>query len=104
MRSNVHALPARGTCPQPLSQPARRFVPLRGQRLTVDNIKGPWRPSGSVEACGMFAVVWATRLGEFWAPLHDFTPADQLRLIDACRWLDRAAGYAGGWPDGRFRE
>ena len=80
----------------------RRFLPLRGQLLTLANVRGPWRPSGAVSGAGVFAVVWSTRAGDFWAPLHDFMPADQLRLVEACRWLDReAAGYPGVWPDGR---
>ena len=79
----------------------RRFIPLRGQSLTLGHIRGPWRPSASVDGCGMFAVVWETRHHAFWAPLHDFAPADQLRLIEACRWADRQAGYPGAWPDGR---
>lgn len=82
-------------------RPLRRFLPLRGHRLTVDQIRGPWRPSGSVAACGMFAVVWETRSCTFWAPLHEFEPADQLRLVEACRWADRHAGYPGSWPEGR---
>lgn len=81
--------------------PPRRFVPLRGQHLTLASIRGPWRPSGAVGGSGMFAVVWSTRTATFWAPLHDFEPADQLRLIESCRWQDRNAGYAGAWPDGR---
>lgn len=68
--------------------PPRRFVPLRGQYLTTGNIRGAWRPSGTVAASGVFAVVWETRSGTFWAPLHDFAPADQLRLIEASRRLD----------------
>ena len=85
----------------PASPTPRRFVPLRGQMLSLDCVRGPWRPSGAVESCGMFAIVWTTRRGEFWAPLHDFAPADQLRLIDACRHQDLSAGYAGAWPQGR---
>lgn len=82
-------------------QPPRRFFPLRGQLLTVANIRGPWRPSGTVAGTCGFAVVWSTRAGTFWAPLHDFAPAEQLRLVEDCRHLDRIAGYAGAWPDGR---
>lgn len=70
----------------------RRFYPSRGHLLTMANIRGPWRPSGAVNACGMFAVVWSTWAGDFWAPLHDFMPADQLRLIEACAQLDRDLG------------
>ena len=87
--------------PAPASPAPRRFVPLRGQALTMANIRGAWRPSGSVAACGMFAIVWSVAGGEFWAPLHDFAPADQRRLIDACRHKDLHAGYAGAWPHGR---
>jgi hypothetical protein len=90
--NNRQSLPPREVC---------RFHPLRGQLLTIANIRGPWRPSGAVNACGMFAVVWSTRGGEFWAPLHDFALADQLRLIEACRHVDDHAGYPGAWPRGR---
>lgn len=62
----------------------RRFRPRPGQFLTLSNIRGPWRPSGTVAG----AVVWETHGGGFWAALSDFAPADQLRLIDACRRLD----------------
>ena len=78
---------------RPTERPLRRFVPHRGQHLTIENVRGPWRPSGAVAGAGVFAVVWSTRRGDFWAPLHDFAPADQLRLIDACRWLDRSTGF-----------
>lgn len=82
-------------------RPLRRFFPVRGGLLTLSQIRGPWRASGAVAGAGVFAVVWTTRGGEFWAPLHDFTPVDQAALIDACRRLDRQAGYPGAWPDGR---
>ena len=73
----------------------RRFTSPHGAALTMEHVCGPWRPSGAVAACGMFAVVWSTRTGDFWAPLHDFAPADQLRLIQACRWADQHAGLPG---------
>lgn len=82
------------------NRPPRRFLPAPGTLLTLSNIRGPWRPSGSVAGCGVFAVVWSTFGGEFWAPLHDFQPADQQRLIYACRSLDQACGYSGAWSDG----
>lgn len=69
----------------------RRFLPRPGQLLTLANIRGEWRPSGGVACCGMFAVVWSTWAGDFWAPLHDFMAADQQQLIEACRQLDRDA-------------
>lgn len=75
----------------PFVPPPRRFYPPRGHALTMDCIRGLWRPSGSVAGAGVFAVVWTTRRGDFWAPVHDFCAADQLRLIDACRRLDRMA-------------
>lgn len=89
-RSNVIQL-------QPTRAPGepRRFVPNRGERLTLQNIIGEWWPTGSVAGAGVFAVRWATRSGEFWAPLHDFEPDDALRLIDACRDEDRAQGLPG---------
>lgn len=83
--STRHSFPQREMC---------RFYPPRSQLLTLSNIRGPWRPSGTVDACGMFAVVWSTWAGDFWAPLHDFMPADQLRLIEACKQLDLDAGSA----------
>jgi hypothetical protein len=86
---------------QPRPALPRRFLPPRGSSLTLANIRGPWRPTGVVEGCGMFAVLWSTASGQFWAPLHDFEQDDQLRLIDACRRQDRIAGYPGAWPDGR---
>jgi hypothetical protein len=68
--------------------PPKRFYPQPGRLLTVANIHGPWRPSGAVAGAGMGSVVWETSLGTFWAPVHSFTPADQLRLIEMCRRLD----------------
>ena len=69
----------------------RRFYPPRGRALTIDCIRGLWRPSCSVAGAGVFAVVWSTRRGDFWAPVHDFCQADQLRLIEACRLIDTLA-------------
>lgn len=73
----------------------RRFRPHAGRLLEMANIRGPWRPSGSVGGSGVFAVVWECRSGLFWAALHDFEPADQLRLIEACRRIDIEA--SGAW-------
>lgn len=86
---------------QHLEGEPRRFRPRAGHPLTLDNIRGPWRPSGTVAGASVFAVVWTTRRGDFWAALHDFQPADQLRLVEACRNLDREAGFPGAWPCGR---
>jgi hypothetical protein len=72
--------------------PLRRFIPRRGQKLSYDAIRGAWRPSAAVDACGVFAVVWATRTALFWAALHDFDHEAQRRLIDECAWLDRTRG------------
>lgn len=79
----------------------RRFVPAAGRPLILSNIRGPWRPSGAVGGAGVFAVVWHSRSGAFWAPLHDFEPAAQLQLIAECRWIDQQAGFPGAWPHGR---
>lgn len=80
----------------------RRFFPPRGRKLSTANVRGPWRPSGTVASAGVFAVVWSTPTGfTFWAPLHDFDQSSQLRLIEQCRWLDRYAGFPGAWPEGR---
>lgn len=84
--------------------PPRRFFPPHGQTLTLANVRGPWRASAAVGCLGVFSVVWSTRKGDFWAPLHDFAPTDQLRLIEQCRWLDRYAGFPGAWADGRSDE
>lgn len=73
----------------------RRFRPYAGRLLTMANIRGPWRPSGSVGGSGIFAVVWESHGGLFWAAMHDFAPADQLRLIEACRRIDIEA--SGAW-------
>lgn len=72
---------ARSTAP-------RRFRPRSGHALTLENIRGPWRPSGTVAGAGVWAVVWETRAGAFWAALADFETVDQLRLIEACRRID----------------
>ena len=77
----------------------RRFVPSLGHQLTVDSIRGPWRPSGAVAGAGVFAVVWTTRKGDFWAPLHDFSPTDQLRLIEACRVMDQGTSRPICFPE-----
>lgn len=81
--------------------PPQRLVPPPGRPLTMADIRGPWHASGAVEALGVFSVIWSTRSANFWAPLHDFAQADQLRLIEACRSTDHAAGYPGAWPEGR---
>lgn len=72
----------------PDARTMRRFRPPRGQMLTINDIRGLWRPSGSVDGAGLFAVCWSTRACDFWAALHDFAPADQLRLIEMGRSLD----------------
>lgn len=77
----------------------RRFFPPPGGRLTIANIRGTWRPSGEVAGACVFAVVWSTRFRDFWAPLHDFEPIDQLRLVEACRRLDQSGGLAGRWVE-----
>lgn len=83
------------------NRPLRRFFPARGGLLTLEQIRGPWRPSGTVAAAGVFCVLWSTRSGDFWAPLHDFEPASQLRLIEACRHLDQESGNRGSWWEAR---
>ena len=62
-----------------------RLRPPPGRQLALSDITGMWRPTCSIEACGVFAVAWETPAGQRWAPLHDFCVGDQLRLIDACR-------------------
>lgn len=73
----------------PADRPPQRFRPRPGTLLTLSNIRGPWRPSGAVSGAGVWGICWETRSGPFWAALHDFAPADQLRLIEACRRIDR---------------
>ena len=77
------------------------MLPNAGRPLTLDDIRGLWRPSGSVAGAGLFAVVWTSRSGTWWAPLHDFALPDQMQLIDMCRAEDHRAGYPGAWPEGR---
>lgn len=95
-----------GPCPSRrfgvADRPLRRFCPPPGRYLTFDAVRGPWRPSGAVAGAGVFAVLWSTRHHNFWAALHDFEPADQLRFIAQCRWVDRVAGHPGAWPQGRL--
>ena len=66
----------------------RRFRPRAGTLLTLANVRGPWRPSGTVGGVGIWALIWTTRAGSFWAALSDFETVDQLRLIEACRRID----------------
>ena len=68
-----------------------RFRPQRGMRLTLDCIRGPWRPSGTVAGAGVFAVIWSTSRSAFWAALHDFEPEAQSRLIAQCHAIDQDA-------------
>lgn len=76
----------------------RRFVPNRPRPLTVHDIGGEWRPSGAVAGLGVFAVVWTIGNTDWWAPLHCFTPGDQLKLVQACEALDQERGglHRGG--------
>jgi len=74
-----------------LAQPPQRVLPGPGLGLTHRDIDGLWHPSGAVNACGVFAIVWSTPDGCYWAALHDFTPAAQRRLIESCRRADIVA-------------
>ena len=67
--------------------PPRRSVAREGHRLKLDTIRGP-APFGTVGGVGVFAIVWETAGGPYWAALHDFEPSDQLRLFESCRRLD----------------
>ena len=87
-RSNIYPKPQRPEEWPVAGDNMRRFRPFNGQQLTMRNIHGPWRPSGAIDASGMFAVVWSTT-------------RDQLTLVDMCRRIDRDAGYPGAWPEGR---
>lgn len=79
--------------PTPAPGHPRRFYPRRGELLGVQHVRGFWRPSGTVASACVFAVIWTTRNGAtWWAPLHDFTPAAQLELIEQCRRMDHACG------------
>ena len=77
------------------TRPPRRFWPPVCGRLTLNNIRGPWRPSATVAALRVFAVVWLTGYSDLWAPLHDCDPIDQLRLIEACCRLEHVEGRHG---------
>ena len=68
-----------------------RFYPSHGQALIMDCTCGKWRPSGAFAIAGVFAVVWTTRSGDFWALVHDFCAVEQQRLIEDCRQVDRLA-------------
>ena len=70
------------------SSATRRLRPHAGRLLTIADISGPWRPSGSVAGAGVWAVVWESRSEKVWAALADFNHADQLRLIEECRRVD----------------
>jgi len=78
----------------------QRFRAPHGRRLTIANIHGPWRPDSVIGGTRVFAVIWSTPMRYFWAPLHDFEPACQLRLIEACRaQFERPCVAPGGWVE-----
>lgn len=66
----------------------RRVRPPAGQLLTLAAVGSDWRPSCSVAALNVFSIVWATPAGDCWAPLHDFAPADQQRVLNLMRRHD----------------
>lgn len=71
-----------------------RFHPPPGRLLTLDAIRGLWHPSGAVNGAGVFAVIWATDRGSWWAPLHDFEHAAVHKLVEQCRAMDQGAQWA----------
>lgn len=87
--------PRRSTALAPVERPLRRFWPVAGALLTVDEIKGQWRPSGTAAGTSTWSVIWQTRDCTLWAPLSDFSASAQLELIESCRRLD--AEQNGGW-------
>ena len=86
----------RGERPAP-----RRLFPARGKLLKLSDVPGGWRPSGSVDCCACFAVVWEASSGTWWAALHDFEASAQLALIASCRWADESSGRYGSGKGGR---
>ncbi len=74
----------------------RRLRPRPGQALTMADVRGIWRPSGVAGGVGVFAVVWSISSGDHRAAMHDFSAADELRLIDACRQSDHQANGPPG--------
>jgi hypothetical protein len=62
-----------------------RVRPAPGRRLTLADVRGEWRMTCTVAACGIFAIAWPSPAGECWAPLHDFALVDQMRMLDICR-------------------
>ena len=66
----------------------RRVRPRPGRLLTRDAVSDDWWPSCCAGFLQMFSIVWSTPAGECWAPLHDFTPADQQRFLDTFRRYD----------------
>lgn len=77
----------------------RRFWPASGARLTIRNVRGPRRPSGSVHGACVLAVVWSTDWSQLWAPLNDLEPPDQLRHIETCRRLYVEPVTPRLWPE-----
>ena len=74
----------------------QRVHPRRGELLSMDSIRGKWRPSGTVDGAIVFSIVWGTTpTAEFRAPLHDFDRESRDRLIDACREQDQEAALRG---------
>lgn len=82
------------------SQPVR-VLPKPGGKLSISDINGEWRPSGSTGGLGVFAVIWSSEIGQCWAPLHDFSLASQQYLLAQCLLQDLDAGFPGAWPNGR---
>ncbi len=66
----------------------RRVRPQPGRLLTRAVVSDDWWPSSCAGFLQMFSIVWSTPVGECWAPLHDFAPADQQRFLDAFRRYD----------------
>ena len=76
----------------------QRIRPAAGTLLTLGCVRPPFRPVATAAGAGYFAVSWFTQAGMFWAAVHDFEPADQLRLIAGCRQADRPE-VVGAWHD-----
>jgi hypothetical protein len=83
-----------------IERPLKRIFPPCGTALTINCIRGEWHPSGAVAGMGVFAVRWSKDSTDYWAALHDFAQADQLRLVECCRSLAPRPGFHGASSNG----
>lgn len=63
-----------------------RLLPLRGELLSISDVRGPWRPC-VVDAAAGSALAW----GSHYAMLADFDAGSLKALLGQCRQVDAKA-------------